>query len=62
MFGCKCENCPCLYEPMTDTWYIRVQTFEWDSYNDDFIYVNLVIDYCPYCGKYLKELENERRL
>lgn len=56
---CGREDCPCYYEPLTDEWYISIQTSEWDEYDDDFVYERFYIEYCPYCGKHLGKNKNE---
>lgn len=43
--------------PLTNEWYIRLQTNEWDEYGDDFIYLKEYISYCPYCGRKLGEVK-----
>ena len=34
-------------------WYLKVETSEWDHYNDGFYEVHIPINYCPECGKHL---------
>lgn len=48
-------------EPLTDEWYLEVQTSEWDSYNDDYFYERVYgINYCPYCGRKLNTKEKDK--
>lgn len=35
-------------------WYLKVETSEWDYYNDGFCEVHIPINYCPECGKKLE--------
>lgn len=35
-------------------WVLRVEGFGWDSWNDCREYTDLIISYCPYCGRELK--------
>lgn len=46
----------CIYiDPLDKQYYIDVQTNEWDEYDDDFVHQRVYIDYCPWCGKKLKD-------
>jgi hypothetical protein len=40
-------------DPLDGRYYLDIQTFEWDSYDDDYIHQRLYINYCPYCGREL---------
>lgn len=49
-------DCNIFYEPLTREWYLELRTDEWDSYNDDFVYMREYITYCPYCGRRLENV------
>lgn len=52
------SDCCVWIEPLDKTWYLEVQTGEWNTYEDDWFYeIVYGIKYCPFCGK---ELKNER--
>lgn len=36
-------------------WVLRVETYEWDDYNDGFICRYVHIKYCPFCGRKLEK-------
>lgn len=39
-------------------YYLDVETFEWDEYYyDEFVHIRLDINYCPYCGRKLGEID-----
>lgn len=41
-------------EPLTNEYYLDVETLEWDEYLDDYIHMKVYgIAYCPYCGRKL---------
>lgn len=42
-------------DPLDNRYYLDVQTYEWDNYDDDFVHMQIYINYCPYCGRKLKE-------
>lgn len=55
-----CEYCDpnsdtcCIYDDsLTGDFYLDIQTYEWDSYDDDFVHQIEYISYCPYCGRKL---------
>ena len=57
-----CEYCDpnsdtcCIYDDsLTGDFYLDIQTYEWDSYDDDFVHQIEYISYCPYCGRKLQE-------
>lgn len=39
--------------PMTNEWYLSVQTSVWDRNADDWAYEKVYISYCPFCGRKL---------
>lgn len=49
----ECEVC---FEPLTQEYFLNIQTSEWDTYNDDWVYQKEYISYCPWCGR---DLENK---
>lgn len=61
-----CEHCNgdssrrnIFINPLTDEWYIDIETSQWDEYDDDWIHEKEYISYCPYCGRDLYERWNE---
>ena len=44
------------FEPLTQEYFLDIQTSEWDTYNDDWVYKKEYISYCPWCGR---DLENK---
>ena len=40
---------------LTNEYYLNIETYEWDEYNDDFVHQREYIAYCPYCGRKLRE-------
>lgn len=38
-------------DPLTNEYYLDIETFEWDEYDDDFVHQREYIAYCPYCGQ-----------
>lgn len=54
---CEASNeCEIFFEPLTQKYFLDIQTSEWDTYNDDWIYQREYISYCPWCGR---DLENK---
>lgn len=49
------NECEIFFEPLTHEYFLDIQTSEWDTYNDDWVYQKEYISYCPWCGR---ELEN----
>lgn len=46
-----CEVCEeILYDKANNEYYLKIKG-SWDSYHDDYEYVELLINYCPECGK-----------
>lgn len=46
----------CIYiDPLDRQWYMEIQTSEWSYYDDNFVHQRVYIDYCPWCGRKLKE-------
>jgi len=50
---CESEDNMIYQDNLTGEWYLELQTGEWDSYDDDWIYLREYISYCPYCGREL---------
>lgn len=40
-------------DPLTNDWYLDIETSQWDNYDDDWFHEREYINYCPYCGRYL---------
>lgn len=50
------NECEIFFEPLTQEYFLDIQTSEWDTYNDDWVYQKEHISYCPWCGR---DLENK---
>ena len=50
------NECEIFFEPLTQEYFLNIQTSEWDTYNDDWVYQKEYISYCPWCGR---DLENK---
>lgn len=37
-------------------YYLNVETSEWDESYDELLHIRLGINYCPYCGRKLGEI------
>lgn len=48
-----------LYDYDSKSWYLDIETGEWNTYNDDFIHQRVWINYCPWCGRKLPERSPE---
>lgn len=48
------ECCICI-DPLSNDYYLDIETSEWDEYDDEFIHQREYINYCPWCGRKLKE-------
>lgn len=42
-----------LIDPLTNEYYLDIETMTWDSYDDDFFHDKKYINYCPWCGRKL---------
>lgn len=42
-------------DPLTNEYYLDIETSEWDEYDDGFIHQREYISYCPWCGRKLGE-------
>lgn len=51
---CDLEEDRVFLDSLTNEWYLRLATNEWDKYEDDFVYIKEYISYCPYCGRKLE--------
>ena len=40
-------------DPLTNEYYLDIETMVWDSYDDDFFHDKEYINYCPWCGRKL---------
>lgn len=50
------NECEIFSDPLTQEYFLDIQTSEWDTYNDDWVYQKEYISYCPWCGR---DLENK---
>ena len=41
-------------DPLTNEYYLDIETSEWDEYDDEFVHQREYISYCPYCGRKLR--------
>lgn len=53
------DECEVWIDPLDNTWYLDVITWEWDEYNDGYVHQKIYINYCPYCGRSLKNETEE---
>lgn len=52
------ENSPecCIYiDPLSNDYYLDIETSEWDYYDDGFVHQREYINYCPWCGRKLAD-------
>ena len=42
-------------DPLTNEYYLNIETYEWDEYDGGFIHQKEYITYCPWCGRKLGE-------
>ena len=42
-------------DPLTNEYYLDIETSEWDEYDDGFVHQKEYIAYCPWCGRKLGE-------
>ena len=40
-------------DPLTNEYYLDIETSEWDEYDDGFVHQKEYITYCPWCGRKL---------
>lgn len=40
-------------DPLTNEYYLDIETMVWDSYDDGFFHDKEYINYCPWCGRKL---------
>lgn len=53
---CDIDSGYCEYfvDPLDGTWYQKIETGEWDNYNDDFVTERIYgVKYCTWCGRKL---------
>lgn len=48
------NECEIFFDPLTQEYFLDIQTSEWDTYNDDWVYQKEYISYCPWCGRNLE--------
>ena len=58
------DKCCVFADPLTNDWYLNIETSQWDQYDDGWVYHREYINFCPYCGKQLKDVKTsiEKRL
>ena len=49
-------------DPSTNEYYLDIETYEWDEYDDGFVHQKEYISYCPWCGRKLGEQKYEDRI
>ena len=42
-------------DPLDGEYYLDIETSEWDEYDDGYVHQREYIDYCPWCGRKLRE-------
>ena len=42
-------------DPLTNEYYLDIETSEWDEYDDGFVHQKIYILHCPWCGRKLGE-------
>lgn len=47
------NECCIFVDPLDGNYYLDIET--WDAYNDDITHRREYINYCPWCGRRLKE-------
>lgn len=59
---CMCQYCDynsnecCIFiDPLNRNYYLDIETSEWDEYDDEFVHQREYVNYCPWCGRKLKE-------
>lgn len=46
----------CIYiDPLSNDYYLDIETSEWDEYDDGFVHHIEYINYCPWCGRKLAD-------
>lgn len=50
----KSDECVIFLDPLDKEFYLDVETFEWDKWEDDWVHCREYVSYCPYCGRKLK--------
>lgn len=55
-----CKNCEynsdecCIFQDgLTGDFYYYHRTSQWDSYDDDWVYDRIYLNFCPWCGREL---------
>lgn len=47
-------------DPLTDDYYMDIEISEWDQYDGGYIRQRIYIDYCPWCGRKLSDVIENR--
>lgn len=51
-----CETCEDIfYDEVYDRWVMKVNTWHWNEYYDDYVYQYINVNYCLRCGKKFKK-------
>ena len=49
------DTCNVFLDSLTNSWYLDIETAQWDEYDDGWVHYKEYINYCPYCGEKLSE-------
>lgn len=42
-------------DSVMNEYYLDIETYEWDEYDDEFVHHREYINNCPWCGRFLRE-------
>lgn len=42
-------------DSVMNEYYLDIETYEWDEYDDGFVHQREYINNCPWCGRFLRE-------
>ena len=45
-------------DSVMNEYYLNIETYEWDEYEDEFVHHREYINNCPWCGRFLKGVED----
>ena len=51
------DDCCIFVDPLDNQYYLDIETYTWDEYDDCYIHQKEYINYCPYCGRKLSETD-----
>lgn len=43
------------FDSLINEYFLDIETYEWDEYDDEFVHHREYINYCPYCGRKLEK-------